>query len=109
MQLRLAMDDAAADWYSYHFHDTLFLNDTAWVYWHVRLQQLLTEDQLQGRACALCGALLPVLEQNTSYLGSRFAKGARGHPKSFVASVLTQHIAGYTIRYCQQPCHMSFD
>ena len=113
MQLLLTMDDAAAEWYSYHFHDTLFLNDTAWVYWHTRLKQLLTEDQLQGRACAFCGLTLAVPGAKPH----NFAHSIPESPRSLKNSsqgdtppkALTQYIAGYTIRCCREPCHITFD
>gem|GEM_PF-4812457 len=113
MQLLLAMDDAAAEWYAYHFHDTLFLNDTSWIYWHVRLQQILNDDQLQGRACAFCSAALPDLEQKTSKDAIRMPKRHRSLKNSLQTSspakAYTQHIAGYTIKCCREPCHISLE
>jgi hypothetical protein len=110
MQLLFAMDDAAANWYSYHFHDTLFLNDTAWVYWHIRLQELLSEDQLQGRTCAFCGtamAVLPVLsDQDSSLVKMSPTDSLR---MSQVAPGPVEHIAGYTIRCCKEPCHIQLE
>lgn len=98
MQLLLAaMDDAAANWYSYHFHDTLFLNDTFWVYWHIKLQEMLSEDQLLGKACAFCGSFGAV---DNSPSPSSVRKRKDMH---------IEHIAGYTIACCKEPCHIAVD
>lgn len=78
------MDDAAANWYEYHFHDTLFLNDTFWVTWHVRLLQLLTPQQLEGQACAFCGT-------------------------AYDKDMDTEHLAGFRIVCCREPCHIKLE
>ncbi len=112
MQLLLAMDDAAANWYSYHFHDTLFLNDTSWTYWHVKLTEFLSEDQLHGRACAFCerqvhneaAGALETLRRMPKRPGSLPAPLAIG-----VDGTNVQYIAGYTIRCCKEPCHIKIE
>ena len=49
------LDDASADWYSYHFNDSILQHDVYWLGWHQVIQNHLSAAQQDGKACALCG------------------------------------------------------
>lgn len=49
------IDNAAADWWQYHFDDALLRNDVSWRTWRIALQKQLSQDQLNGIACGICG------------------------------------------------------
>lgn len=65
------MDDATANWYNYHFDDDLLLHDTAWRHWRLKLQAILTAEQLAGRACAVCTKPIDYVPKDSQkdYLG----------------------------------------
>ncbi len=51
------IDNAAADWWQYHFDDALLRNDVSWRSWRIALQKQLSQDQLNGLACGICGEI----------------------------------------------------
>jgi len=53
-----SIDNASADWWQYHFDDALLRNDVSWRSWRIALQQQLTQEQLHGKACGVCGRAL---------------------------------------------------
>lgn len=73
------IDNAAADWWQYHFDDALLRNDVSWRSWRIALQKQLSQDQLNGVACGICGIFV----------------------KSDCNRVL---LGGYSIAYCLRPC-----
>ena len=86
MEKFLAMDDAAANWHSYHFNDTLLLHTTYWMLWRGKLQGALNDNQLQGTACIFCTAPIPDIAQG-----------------------IIEYMAGYTVAFCPHPCHIQFE
>lgn len=76
-----SIDNAAADWWQYHFDDALLRNDISWRTWRVTLQKHLSNDQLAGRACGICGVSL-----------------ARDSPHN------VEYRGGYALMYCLEQC-----
>lgn len=52
------LDDASADWYAYHFDDSILQHDVYWRGWHDVIRSRLTDAQQHGSACALCGCFV---------------------------------------------------
>jgi hypothetical protein len=74
-----ALDNASADWYAYHFNDSLLQYDVHWRMWRDTAQQYLSPAQLSGAQCAICGIHLPA---NTSH----------------------EFVGGFNLRFCLQRC-----
>jgi hypothetical protein len=73
------IDDSAADWWQYHFDDGLLRNDVAWRSWRIALQKQLSQQQLNGIACSICGV----------------------HVDTACRTVV---LGGYRLVYCQTAC-----
>lgn len=52
------LDDATAEWYAYHFDDSLLQYDVHWRMWRDTAHSFLEPQQLNGQTCAICNAQL---------------------------------------------------
>ncbi len=76
-----SIDDATAEWWQYHFDDALLRNDVSWRTWRIALQKQLSQEQLSGDACGICGNL---------FLG----QSPHGE----------EYLGGYRISFCLDSC-----